>query len=64
MRFNIMMLITFYYFKMASEELINRKRYLILKKSMIVLFLTINSIFFACAITLFKNKEKHLCIQK
>ena len=59
-----MILITFYYLKMASEEIFKRKQYLIFKRVIIVSYLIVMAIMIGCMVLIITNdyRGRELCV--
>ena len=59
-----MILITFYYLKMASEEIFKRRQYLIFKRVIIVSYLIVMAIMIGCMVWIITNdyRGRELCV--
>lgn len=60
-----MILITFYYLKMASEEIFKRKQYLIFKKVIIISYLIVMATMIGCMvwIKVHNLRGRELCVE-
>lgn len=68
-RTNILLLVIYYYLRMASEEILKRHVYLIYKTSLKIYFIFINSLMIVCGIIIYhrinieKTSGNKLCIE-